>query len=259
MLTDRQPAVLEPLIEIRRLHAKVPSPHLRRTIEAILWRHQNGVKWRSVPTEHGPCWMAAQTIIRWSRLGAWEGLLALIQGSGIKLGMSFLDGTNVRAHQKAAGASRNGDLRMSEMIVKRLASLVEAMELRLLVMAGGAVPAIAFRLAQDRHTKCRTPFHFSIVCLTCPSGWWRTAAIPATPSASTSGAWGSVQRSRRCGTRRRSPARTGSTRTATRSSGSGRGRRNGAPLPPATRKPPPASSASYASPPLSLGSGANRP
>jgi transposase len=72
MLTDAQWAVLEPLIEICRPHAKVPSPHLRRTIEAILWRHQNGAKWRSVPAELGPWWMAAQTFIRWSRLGAWE-------------------------------------------------------------------------------------------------------------------------------------------------------------------------------------------
>ena len=49
---------------------------------------------------------------------------------GIKLGMTFLDGTNIRAHQKAAGASRKGDLQKSEMIVKRLADLVEAMEPR---------------------------------------------------------------------------------------------------------------------------------
>ena len=131
MLTDRQWAVLEPLIEICRPHAKVPSPHLRRTIEAILWRHQNGAKWRSVPAELGPWWMAAQTFIRWSRLGAWERLLALVQENGIKLGMTFLDGTNIRAHQKAAGASRKGDLRKSEMIVKRLADLVEAMGPRL--------------------------------------------------------------------------------------------------------------------------------
>lgn len=75
--------------------------------------------------------MAAQTFIRWSRLGAWERLLALAQESGIKLGMTFLDGTNIRAHQKAAGARRKGDLQKSEMAVKRLADLVQAMEPRL--------------------------------------------------------------------------------------------------------------------------------
>ncbi len=41
--------------------------------------------------------------------------------------MVFLDGTNIRAHQKAAGASRKGDLQGSETAVKRLADLVAAM------------------------------------------------------------------------------------------------------------------------------------
>jgi hypothetical protein len=34
-LTDAEWAVLEPLVEAWRLHAKVPSSHLRRTISAI--------------------------------------------------------------------------------------------------------------------------------------------------------------------------------------------------------------------------------
>ena len=130
MMTDEQWTVLEPLIDACRPHAKVSSPHLRRTIEAILWRHENGAKWRAVPTEFGPWWMAAQTFIRWARLGVWEKLLALVQDKGLKLGMTFLDGTNIRAHQKAAGAPRKGDLPRSEMAVKRLAALVAALEPR---------------------------------------------------------------------------------------------------------------------------------
>lgn len=131
MVMDEQWTVLEPLINRCRPQAKVPSPHLRRTVEGILWRHENGAKWRALPSEFGPWWMAAQTFIRWSRLGVWEKLLALVQDKGLKLGMTFLDGTNIRAHQKAAGASRKGDLRKSEMIVKRLAGLVAALEPRL--------------------------------------------------------------------------------------------------------------------------------
>ena len=147
MLSDEQWSDLEPLIEACRPHAKVPSPHLRRTVEAILWRHQNGAKWRALPTEFGPWWMAAQTFIRWARLGVWERLLALVQERGVRLGMVFLDGTNIRAHQKAAGASRKGDLQKSETAVKRLADLVAATPPRPLVMADGAGRAIAFRLA----------------------------------------------------------------------------------------------------------------
>jgi transposase len=64
VLTDRQWAVLEPLIEACRPHRKTQHHHLRRTVEAIIWRCQNGAKWRAVPSEYGPWWMAAQTFIR---------------------------------------------------------------------------------------------------------------------------------------------------------------------------------------------------
>jgi transposase len=43
-LTDAQWAVLEPLVEQCRPHAKVPPSNLRRTMSAILWRHANGAK-----------------------------------------------------------------------------------------------------------------------------------------------------------------------------------------------------------------------
>jgi transposase len=105
MLGDKRWAALEPLIEACRPHAKVPPRHLHRTMTAIIWRHENGAKWRAVPAEFGPWWMAAQTFIRWSRLGVWERLPRLAQERGIALGMAFLDGTAIRAHQKAAGAS----------------------------------------------------------------------------------------------------------------------------------------------------------
>ncbi|WP_090561087.1 IS5 family transposase [Belnapia rosea] len=104
-MTDEEWAVLEPLVEACRPHAKVPPSNLRRTVSAIIWRHQNGAKWRAVPEEFGPWWMAAQTFIRWSRLGVWERLLGMAQARGVELGMAFLDGTSIRAHQKAAGAA----------------------------------------------------------------------------------------------------------------------------------------------------------
>ena len=63
VLTDAQWAALEPLIDEVRPHCKVPHEDLRQTIEAILWRHQNGAKWRSIPAELGSWWKAAQTFI----------------------------------------------------------------------------------------------------------------------------------------------------------------------------------------------------
>ena len=59
MLTDAQWATLEPLIEAVRPPAKAHPSNLRRTTSAILWRHDNGAKWRAVPAELGPWWVAA--------------------------------------------------------------------------------------------------------------------------------------------------------------------------------------------------------
>ena len=47
--------------------------------------------------------MATQTFIGWSRRGVLERLLVMAQQRGIALSLAFLDGTSIRAHQKAAG------------------------------------------------------------------------------------------------------------------------------------------------------------
>ncbi len=126
VLTDAQWAVLGPLVEACRPHAKVPPSNLRRTVEAIVWRCRNGAKWRAIPAELGPWWMAAQTFIRWARLGVWDRLLAATQARGVQLGMAFLDGTSIRAHAKAAGAAKKGELEQTATDVRRWAGLVAA-------------------------------------------------------------------------------------------------------------------------------------
>jgi hypothetical protein len=76
--------------------------------------------------------MAAQTFNRWSHCGVWERLLERAQDrDGVKLGMAFLDGTTIRAHQKAAGAAKKGALQQSGTSVKLLAAHVGAFRPRL--------------------------------------------------------------------------------------------------------------------------------
>ena len=124
--TDAAWAEWGPLIEEVRPRSKTPPKDLRRTISAILWRHQNGAKWRSLPAELGPWWRAAQLFIRWSKRGVWERLLDLVQQRGVALGMTFIDGTAIRAHQKAAGAEKRGPTARSETSARRLAALAAA-------------------------------------------------------------------------------------------------------------------------------------
>ncbi|GEL65833.1 hypothetical protein KBA01_31190 [Kozakia baliensis] len=58
VISDDAWRVWEPLIEAVRPRGKTPPRHLRQTVSAIFWRHQNG-----------PWWTAAQLFIRWAKLG----------------------------------------------------------------------------------------------------------------------------------------------------------------------------------------------
>ena len=107
--TDVQWTALAPLIEAVRPQTGRELSNLRRTFEAIVWRMQNGAKWRAIPAELGPWWRAAQTFIRWSKLGVWERLFELAKAGWSELGMVFMDGTVIRAHQKAAGAKKGSN------------------------------------------------------------------------------------------------------------------------------------------------------
>ena len=127
MVSDAQWTNLEPLVEACRPKGKTQPKDLRRTISAILWRHENGAKWRAIPAELGPWSRAAQTFIRWAHLGVWERLLLLAQERGVQLGMTFLDGTSIRAHHKAAGAEKRGPTARSETCARRLAARAAAM------------------------------------------------------------------------------------------------------------------------------------
>jgi transposase len=127
MLTDAHWMRLQPLIEACRPKGKTPPQDLRRTLSAILWRHENGAKGRAIPADLGPWSRAAQTFIRWAHLGVWERLLRLAQARGVQLGMTVLDGTSIRAHQKAAGAARKGARQRSRTSVRRWAARVGAM------------------------------------------------------------------------------------------------------------------------------------
>jgi transposase len=127
ILSDAVWAVWEPLIEAVRPRGKTPPKELRRTISAIFWRHQNGAKWRSIPAELGLWWLAAQLFIRWAQQGVWERLLDRVRQHDIAFGMTCLDGPNIRAHHKAAGAEKRGSTADSEMCARRLAALAAAM------------------------------------------------------------------------------------------------------------------------------------
>jgi len=105
ILSDGEWSRLKAALDEARCGTGRPLGDERQTVEAVIWRQRNGAKWRAVPSELGPWWRAAQLHIRWSRAGVWERAFAVLRDAGQpELGEVFLDGTNMRAHHKAAGA-----------------------------------------------------------------------------------------------------------------------------------------------------------
>jgi transposase len=221
MLTDEQWTALEPLVERCRPPAKTPPRHLRRTVGAIVWRHRNGATWRAIPAELGPWWKAAQTFIRWARLGVWGRLLRLAQERGVALGMVSLDGTAIHAHQKAAGAARTGGEAAERDRREALGRSRGGYGTKACVIADGGGRAVAFLLAPGQAQRRPSRAGYLLCCPERRCGSSPTAATRATPSASTSGISAPTRPSSRNGARRRSPARSGSTITATSSSALG--------------------------------------
>ena len=88
-----------------------PAKDHRTVIEAILWVARTGAPWQDLPSDAGACWKtAAARFYRWTASGVWAKILAELQLEVAERGRvdrskHFVDGTVVRAHQCAAGAS----------------------------------------------------------------------------------------------------------------------------------------------------------
>ena len=213
VLTDVQWSAIEPLIEAVRPQTGRELTNLRRTFEAIVWRMQNGAKWRAIPAELGPWWMAAQTFIRWSKLGVWERLFEAAKAAGCPaLGMVFMDSTIIRAHQKAAGAAKRGTTQPSHRArttkrsaAARAVSAPRPMPLPTRVAARWVSPSRPGRWV--RHHKALTFWPF---CLPFQAGWSRIAATRLTRCARRCGSWAPDRPFRPGATKLQCAARTGS-------------------------------------------------
>jgi transposase len=114
MLSDGDWARLKAALDAVRSGTGRPLREERQLVEGVIWRQRNGAKWRTVPAEFGPWWKVAQLHIRWSHTGVWERAFAHLRDAGRpELGEVFLDGTSIRAHQKAAGAKGGPRPRLS--------------------------------------------------------------------------------------------------------------------------------------------------
>ncbi|MFF0476514.1 IS5 family transposase [Streptomyces sp. NPDC004284] len=114
-LTDGQWAVPEPLLS-KGMKAGRPLVRPRRQlIDGIRLRVRTGVPWRDIPVEYGPWNRVYDLFRRWQRNGTWPRILTRLQSLADAKGAITwdlsVDSTVCRAHQHAAGARKQGDLR----------------------------------------------------------------------------------------------------------------------------------------------------
>ena len=115
-LTDGQWQRLEPLLMAHRARTGRPAKDHRTVINGILWVLRTGAPWRDLPEIYGPWRTAASRFYRWRKQGLWDRFLAAAQQEADAAGqidweVHYVDGTNVRAHQDAAGAKRGTETR----------------------------------------------------------------------------------------------------------------------------------------------------
>ena len=103
-LSAEQWRVLLPLVERVRPRTGRDFADLRQSFAGVVFRLRTGVPWRDLPPRFGPWARAWALHRRWTRLGVWDALLVEARAARrADLAEVFVDGTVVRAHQKAAG------------------------------------------------------------------------------------------------------------------------------------------------------------
>ena len=115
-LTDEQWNRLEPLLPPEKPETGRPSKEHKTIINGILWILGTGAPWRDLPEYYGSWSTVASRFYRWRKAGIWDRVLAKLQqvadGAGqIDWEVHYVDGTNIRAHQHAAGAKKGEEIK----------------------------------------------------------------------------------------------------------------------------------------------------
>ena len=109
-LSDAQWQQIEDLLPANGRRGGQWKDH-RAMIDGILWALSDGGRWRNLPKEFGPWQSVYDRFRRWTRRGLWDKILRRLQARMMRAGeidfeLFCIDGSVVRAHQSAAGASK---------------------------------------------------------------------------------------------------------------------------------------------------------
>ena len=100
-LSDEQWQRLQVILPVQK-HGPKSKIGDREFVDAVLYRAKTGVPWRDLPERFGPWKSVYNRFANWSRRGVWKHLYKALRVRVDKTGC-IVDGSNVRAHQDAAG------------------------------------------------------------------------------------------------------------------------------------------------------------
>ncbi|WP_208545519.1 IS5 family transposase [Streptomyces sp. Tu 2975] len=116
-LTDKQWAVLRPLLPRGKKPGRPPTWSRRQLIDGIRFRVRTGVPWRDIPITYGPWGRSYDLFRRWQRDGTWQRIFTALQARADAKDLITwdinVDSTVCRAHQHAAGARKRGSCKRS--------------------------------------------------------------------------------------------------------------------------------------------------
>ena len=113
-VTDEQFQLIKPVLDGYNAQFSGrgrPRAEDRPLLNGMLWRLDNGAKWRAIPLEYGKWYTIYARFREWAEAGVFEQVIASLQAQAraedrISFDFAAIDGTIVRAHKSAAGAKK---------------------------------------------------------------------------------------------------------------------------------------------------------
>ena len=123
-LTDKQWALIEPVLPGRPGDPGRSGYNNRMSLEGMVWITRTGAPWRDLPREFGNWNTVHRRFRRWVQSGVFQRIFDVIE-EDLNLKAVMVDGTFAKVHQHGTGAKKAAARLMSRLIDK-LSAAVEA-------------------------------------------------------------------------------------------------------------------------------------
>ena len=123
-LTDKQWALIEPVLPGRTSDPGRSGNNNRMSLEGMIWITRTGAPWRDLPKEFGNWNTVHRRFRRWVQSGVFQRIFDVIE-EDLDLRSVMVDGSFAKVHQHGAGAKK-AVARLTNRLHGRLSAVVEA-------------------------------------------------------------------------------------------------------------------------------------